>query len=424
MQPASAPTIYAIDFGTSNSLLAAAAPERTWGPIPLDPRAPDPTVFRSLLHYSPDSNWSFGATALEQYVQSGLSGRFIRSVKRFLPMASFTHTRIGSRNVRLEELVGIFLREMRTRANAHFDSDVRRVVLGRPARFSDQDSFDELAQERLAEAARFAGFEEVAFCPEPVAAAVDSRGVGEDSLTVLVADLGGGTSDFTVARLRDGELDEVLAMGGVSLAGDVLDGSVMRGSVARHFGAEINYRVPFGSNTLTMPRPLVDKLCSPAELCLLRRRDIMEFLRDLRSWSLGGDDKACMDRLLCLVEDALGFQLFENIEQTKRALSDSVEAAFRFAYADIDITETLRRSDFEVWIKPTVDRIFGCLEGTLARAGLAPPDVDCVCLTGGTARVPLIARGLSTRFGGARLRHLSGFHSVIQGLAERARQAA
>src|SRR4051812_22111571 len=84
------PEMYAIDFGTSNSLLAAASRTDTHPPIALDPRAADPSVFRSILFFSEESVWSFGAGALADYVEQGMRGRFIRSVKRFLPMATFS----------------------------------------------------------------------------------------------------------------------------------------------------------------------------------------------------------------------------------------------------------------------------------------------------------------------------------------------
>src|SRR5271156_5226098 len=119
------PTTYAIDFGTSNSLLAAANENGTFEPIALDPSAPNPTVFRSVLYFSEDSEWSFGSEALRKYVAYGMRGRLMRSIKRFLPVRSFVDTRLGTRKVKIEELVGVFLREMRDRANRHFDADVR-----------------------------------------------------------------------------------------------------------------------------------------------------------------------------------------------------------------------------------------------------------------------------------------------------------
>ncbi|HEX4334771.1 MAG TPA: Hsp70 family protein [Polyangiaceae bacterium] len=414
------PLTYAIDFGTSNSLLAAADSNRVYEPIPLDPLAPNPTVLRSVLHFSDEGEWSFGADALRTYVAHGMRGRLMRSIKRFLPMASFVDTRLGTRKVKLEELVGLFLREMRARANRHFDADVRRVLLGRPARFSENADDDRLAESRLAEAARFAGFEEIRFCPEPEAAAHDFRSDVAGDCTVLVADLGGGTSDYTVVRWRGTAAADVLATFGVPVAGDAIDGSLMRHSVAKHFGAGVVYKVPFGANTLTMPRGLMDRLCVPADICLLGKRDVMAFLKDIRSWSLGDDDQRVMDQLLHLVEDSLGFQVFEAIEATKVALSAVPEASFRFDYPGIDIDEPVTRTQFEAGSNAHVERILGALDQTLLTAGLSPGDIDRVCLTGGTGRLPRITESLAACFGKEKLHALSSFHSVIQGLGVRA----
>jgi len=419
------PTLYAIDFGTSNSLLCGVTPRAVDVPLALDSAAADPTVFRSILFFSESNSWQFGAEALTSYVAEGMRGRFLRSLKRFLPMPSFEETRIGSRSVKLEELIGIFLREMRSRANQHYGVDVRRALFGRPARFSDSDDNDALAQERLEEAAHFAGFEEVHFCPEPIAAAYDFRSRLTEPKVVLVADFGGGTSDYTVARLSpDQSQTEVLAIGGVSVAGDALDGAIMRHKVSRHFGSQVKYRVPFGSNVLSMPKPLMEQLCSPAETCLLAQRDIMAFLRDVKSGSLGPDDKQHIDQLLCLVEDSLGFQIFEAIEHAKRELSDRDVARLFFDYPGIAIDEPLARAEFQTFSTPQVDTILASLDRTLQASGLGAEGIDLVCCTGGTARVAALSAGIQSRFGAEKLVRLRSLHSVIQGLGQRAQSFA
>jgi hypothetical chaperone protein len=419
------PSLYAIDFGTSNSLLAGVTPTGAHAPLAIDEAAQDPTVLRSILFFSESNEWHFGGTALNRYLSEGMRGRFMRSLKRFLPMLSFEETRLGSRLVKLEELIGVFLREMRTRANAHYGVDVRRALLGRPARFAEDKEADDLAEQRLERAARFAGFEEIHFCPEPVAAAYDFKSRLTETKIVLIADFGGGTSDFTVARLTPGEDHaEVLAIGGVSVAGDAFDGAIMRHKVSRHFGAEVTYRMPFGKNVLTMPRSLMEALCVPADTCLLGRRDIMNFLRDVRGGSLGPDDKQHIDQLLCLVEDALGFQVFEAIEQAKRALSDRESTTVEFDYPGIELLEPVTRAEFQQFSAAQIAIILGSLDRTLEASGLNARDIDLVCCTGGTARVAGLASGIAARFEPSQIVRLRSLHSVIQGLAERARAYA
>src|SRR5690606_17466834 len=172
------------------------------------------------------------------------------------------------------------------------------------------------------------------------------------------------------------------AIGGVSVAGDALDGSLMRHQVARHFGAEVRYRVPFGDNVLTMPRPLMEKLCSPAEMSLLAQRDAQSFLNDVRSWSLGDEDHRHVDQLLTLVEDGLGFMRFEAIEQAKKALSGAEQAQLSFHVPGIEREQPVRRDDFERGARRELSAIIGALDATLARAGVGPGEVELVCSTG------------------------------------------
>ncbi|MGK4000980.1 Hsp70 family protein [Sorangium sp. So ce1036] len=419
------PEVYAVDFGTSNSLLAAASAEATCPPVPLDDAAADPTVLRSLLFFGQE-RFSCGAAAISDFVANGMQGRFIRSIKKYLPDRSFSGTQIGHRIVAIEELIGRFLRAMRDRANRHFGADVGRVVLGRPAKFSIDPADDRLAEERLERAARAAGFREVFFCPEPVAAAHDFRLELDRGAVVLIADFGGGTSDYTIVRMRREGFapSDVLSLGGVSIAGDALDGSLMRHKIARHFGAEVTYRVPLGSNQLTMPRSIVEKLCSPADMTVLQHRDVLAFLRDVKAWSLGPEDRQRMDNLLCLVEDSLAFRLFDEIERSKCALSGATSAEFCFDYPSMHIREHITRDELEAASERQIDAVLGALDRTVKDAGLAAGDIDVVCCTGGTARVPALRRGIERRFGQGKVRQLRSFHSVVQGLAERARRIA
>jgi hypothetical chaperone protein len=422
------PEIYAIDFGTSNSLLTAANADDIHPPIPLDEAAEDPSILRSVLFF-PESSASegsrcwYGKAALDEYVAQGSRGRLVRSLKRFLPMRGFARTTIGGRAYTLEQLIAAFLREMRERADRFFGARVTRALLGRPARFSPNDADDAFARDRLRDAAYLAGFDVVDFCPEPVAAARDFRGQLVGQRLLLVCDFGGGTSDYSLVRMSDAgfSLADVLATHGVSVAGDALDGSLMRAKLCRHFGADVRYRVPLGDNVLSMPKPLMEKLCSPAEMSLLAERDARRFLSDVRSWSLGGEDKRHIDQLLTMVEDTLGFTVFEAIEQAKKALSLEHRTVLSFHVPGIDIEQEITRRDFEAGARKELLAIVAALDATLDGANVGPEAVDLVCLTGGTARVPVVQAALRDRFGAERLHPLSGLHAVADGLARHAR---
>jgi hypothetical chaperone protein len=413
---------YAIDFGTSNSLLGAADRSGPRGFVPLDPGASNPAVLRSLLYFPSAKQVFFGSEAVKEFSARDHTGRFIRSIKKQLPSRSFVGTFVDNRPFNLEDLIGVFLGEMRKRANEFYGADVTSVVLGRPARFALDEADDRYAEGRLEKAARIAGFKQIEFFPEPVAAAL---GYGADSTQeslVLAVDYGGGTSDFTVYRIGNSEFrpSDVLAVGGIPLAGDALDASVMRERISPHFGTGVSYKVPFGSNVLTMPRHLMERICHPSEISLLRAQDTMEFFKNVRQWSLGGEDKQKMDRLFTLLEDQLGFPLFEKIEAAKRALSVADSADFVFDYPGIDIKEAITRAQFEIYTAPTLEAITASLDETLKTAGVTPQSIDRVLCTGGTARVPWIRRSLESRFGREKLHDLDPFSGVARGLMARA----
>lgn len=418
--------VYAIDYGTSNSLLGAASATETLPLAPLDADASDPTVLRSILYFPSQREVYYGKRAIQEFIARDMEGRLIRSIKKYLPIRSFIGTYVDERPMNLEDIIAAFLREMRKRANEKFGADVDSVVMGRPARFSDNEEDDAFAQYRLERAAREAGFKNIDFFAEPIAAAFGFRKKMQGEKIVAVVDLGGGTSDFTVMRLDQGNYraSNVLSIGGISIAGDALDSALMRSRIIPHFGANVMYRVPFGSNILKMPTSLMEKLCSPPDIQLLRKRDTMEFFKNVQSWSLKKADQQKMDNLFSLLENQLGFSVFEEIEGTKRRLSDASETEFQYSYPGMEIKERVTRPEFDGYVGERVGSILSTLDETLKQAQVEAADVDVVVCTGGTARVPVIYEGLVQRFGAAKIEHHNSFHGVVEGLRERARELA
>ncbi len=417
------PRIYAIDFGTSNSLISAANENKVFEPVPIDPTALDPSVMRTLFFFPSASKVFYGNEALREFQEEG-QGRLIRSIKKHLPQRSFIGTYIDNRPINLEDLIGLFLETMRKRANEHFQKDIDSVVLGRPARFHEDDATDRFAQSRLEIAAKKAGFKHIEFFQEPTAAACEFKSTLKEKKNVLVADFGGGTSDFTILKMDSGPFkpEDVLAIGGVSLAGDVLDGAVMRKRISKHFGADAKFQLPFSSNILTMPKHLIEKICSPADLSLLLKREVRDYLSRVEQFALKKEDKESVERLFTLIENQLGFPIFESIELAKRDLSEKPATKVLFDYPGIKIAEDISKPQFETYIQPDVTKIIGCLDETLKNSGLKASEIDVICCTGGTARVPLIQQELIQRFGKEKVTEYNRFHSIVKGLAERAKE--
>lgn len=414
--------IYAIDFGTSNTLLAAADATGVKPCVPLDSAAKDPTILKSVFYTPEQGTWFFGSEAIEQYGLNAAEGRLFRSLKKFLPESSFAGTAVHEKYVPIHELLAVFLREARQRANTYFNVDVTRVMLGRPAVFGDSEGEDSLAQQRLHKAALSAGFKEIAFCPEPVAAAYEFRHQLTEERTVFIADFGGGTSDFTVLRMGPGTFREqdILATHGLSIAGDRFDGAIMRHLVAPHFGSEVTYRMPRTNQDMHIPLRLLSYLSSPADIGFLSRSDTMAFLKNVQQWATKPDAGKLMDRLFALVDEHLGYKLYKAIEATKIDLSVAAESIFSFVHPGLDVSQTIIDHDFLRVANPLVAKITAALDETLRRAGVMASDVDIVCCTGGTAKLPALNAELTARFGADKLRQHRHFHSVVGGLAEKA----
>lgn len=407
---------YAIDFGTSNSLLSFVGDDGKIYPIPLDQ---DSNVFRSLLYTAEQNSWHFGQEAIKEYIATDGEGRFFRSVKKFLPEANYTGTTVHNKTMNISEIIAVFLGEMRKRANAQTGLDVRKVVLGRPAMYSLDKKDDQLAEDRMRKAAELAGFSQIIFCPEPVAAGLNyNREVNEEKM-ILIADFGGGTSDFTLMKVHNKNYsqDDILGLSGIFKAGDALDGVMMKDFIAPHFGSRFEYKIPGGNNVLTFPRQLLNKICSPAHITHLRERDTWEFLQHIKKFALTAEGETQMHQLFTLVECQLGFPVFDQIEKTKVKLGSQNEAQFSYHYPGIDIEELISKIAFENSLLPTVDEIMDSMNEVFKQSGTQAQQVYRVVLTGGTSQLPLMRKKLAELFGEEKLQQSNVYESVVNGLA-------
>lgn len=415
-------SILAVDFGTSNSLAGLWTPTQSLPTLALDPKANDPTLFRSLIYFPHADAAYYGAEAIQQYLENDMEGRLFRSFKAHLPNRAYLGTMIGQRVMPLEQLVGLFLLEIKKRSEALLGHPVTSVLLGRPARYSMDPVQDGFALHRMRKAAEFAGFSKIEFLPEPLAAAFEVRSRIQQEKIILIGDFGGGTSDFTLMRLSPEPFrpDDVLAIEGCPLAGDALDSLFMKERLGTHFGTKSRYRMPLGSNVMTMPPLVTQRLLHPAHLVHLKERETFEFIKTVRQCALSKQDEADVERLLALVEEQLVFSFFEQIEQSKRELSEKPTTRFVFDEPGVEVKEVLSKAEFEDWATPVRSDIFAALDRAFVTAGLQTKDVDLVCLTGGTAKVPLIRQALEDRFGAEKLQTSAEFHSVQKGLVEAA----
>lgn len=409
---------YAVDFGTSNSLLTYVSDSGEIVPVPLDPESG--LVLRSLL-YTPEKNkWFFGTEAISEYVNHEGEGRFFRSIKKFLPEPGYSGTSVHNRNLGISELVATFLGEMRKRADKFTGQKVEKLILGRPALYSLDKDNDQLAQDRMQKASEIAGFKEVIFCPEPIAAGLDYQSADKKEKIVLITDFGGGTSDFTLMKFHQGKYsqEDILGLSGVFIAGDVLDGVMMRDFISPHFGSQFEYKLPGSTNTLQFPRNLLKKICSPAHITHLREKDTWEFLQHIKAFGLSELDQRRMKNLLTLVECQLGFPLFHEIEKVKVKLGKEPNTAFHYSFLDMDVEQDVTAAGYRISVRPTVQEVMDVMMDVFKQSGLSVNDVDEVVLTGGTSQFPLIREELTRIFGKEKLSEHNIYQSVVNGLAQ------
>jgi hypothetical chaperone protein len=423
--------VIGLDFGTTNSAIAIATPTGT-AQLALFVEGEQQTpMFRSVLYFDPEQleptgkpRAVGGPDAIAHYLQASTRGRLIQSMKSHLGSPLFKHTVIFNSTFTLEELIAILIRMLKEAAEAQFGDIGDRVVVGRPAHFSgtETESEDAAALERLRTAIELGGFTQVEFELEPVAAAYEYEQQLDHDELVLIADFGGGTSDFSLIQLgpatraRGHRRDDILGTDGVAIAGDAFDSRFIHHLVAPHLGLGTQYRTPFG-RTLTAPVWLYDKLERWHQLSFLKTRETMETLRQLHFQSLEPEKIAA---LIHIVTEDLGYQLARAVERTKCALSAQATSRFEFRDPPVEIVETVQRSMFETWIAAEVNAIANCVDRLLTRCGVVPTDVDSVFLTGGSSFVPAVRQIFAQRFGSERLRGGGELTTVAKGLALRA----
>ena len=319
-------------------------------------------------------------------------------------------------------MVFCILSELKHRIQTIIKGDITAVVLGRPAIFSEDDEGEKLAEQRLLRAAKRAGFEQVCLQREPIAAALAYKHSLNKPELVFVGDFGGGTSDFTVMRLSPnrvdviGHGDDILAVNGISVAGDAFSSAIMEHQILKNFGFKAQYSQhrTSGDGWLPVPTSIHYAICEWHRIPFLQNSRNRHLIQEMVRYS---DDKQGFMRLQALIEENLGYSLFQSIQEAKRDLSSNYASRVRFNRSIINIDEEITREGFEEMIEDHIEELGLCIDRTLATADIGAESVDAVFLTGGTSQTPRIHRLMVEKFGEGRLRLGDAFTSVAEGLA-------
>jgi hypothetical chaperone protein len=420
------------DFGTTNSSVAVVDEAGQVELASFPSAGAETQSFRSVLYFEQyktsegikRAHSLTGPAAIEHYLQTDEKSRLVQSLKSHLSSRTLTGTEVFGRRYKLEELVSRMLSDLRKHAAHQFKQPVKYAMVGRPVRFvgAETEEDQEFAVARLRAAFALAGFEHVDFEMEPVAAAYTYESTLDHEELLLIGDFGGGTSDFSLLRVgpevrrRGRGPKDLLGNSGVGLAGDAFDARIIRKLVSPALGSNSEAR---SLNKLlpAVPAWIYANLERWHYLSFLRTNNVREILRSARIRALEPEK---IEALIAIVEEDLGYQLHQAVQELKFKLSREHQAEFRFHAGGMDLRIPVTRTSFEGWIREDVQAIEGAVDSLLRESGVGSHEVDRVFLTGGSSFVPAVRRIFESRFGASKIRGGNEFTSVAHGLALRA----
>jgi hypothetical chaperone protein len=407
-----------LDFGTSNSAIGVVLDGRRV----LAPVERDATLIPSAVFFDYESRGRilFGAEGIAAYM-GRTEGRLMRALKSILgsPLIDET-TALGRRKVALTDVVELFIRHLKAKAEDHIGAEIDAVVHGRPVSFVDgDDKADAKAQGVLEAIAKRVGFRNVGFVYEPIAAAYYYEESATREEIVLIADIGGGTSDFTVVRIGperrilSDRSSDILANAGVRVGGTDFDTLLSLDAVMPALGLGTQLI----NKDLPMPKAIYFELATWATInfTYTYRNE-----REVRSLVAGSREPEKTRRLLRTLNNRLGHRIAFSVEDAKIALSDRENIGIDLGFIEGGLMTDATRPGFNRMIEQKTGRLFRTAAACIADAGLNPPDIQTIFFTGGSSRVPAVRAAISRAAPEAQPATGSDLHSVALGLTREA----
>jgi len=407
-----------LDFGTSNSTLALSIDGRSF----LCPLEEDSVTLPSAVFYdAEDHSVRFGRDAIRNYVE-GVEGRLLRALKSVLGSTLIEETTLIQRKrVAMRAIIGMFIRHLKRTAEARLatlqiEETLDSVVLGRPVHFVDDDAAaDRRAEAELVAAAKAEGFRHVETQLEPIAAALAYEQSLSREEVSLIVDLGGGTSDFVIARLspeRAKQADragDILGRSGVHIGGTDFDRRLSIDKVMPHLGRD----VLLGEKRLPMPQHLFHDLATWHKIPFLYTSENLHYLRSI---VLSADRPELLRRLIDVLAHRNGHRIAGEVEAAKIALSGGDTASFALPL-DPPVTVGMTRGDVDQAVQDDTTRLLGAIERCTEAAAIKPERIQSVFLTGGSTGIPAVRNRILAQLPNARAVPGDMFGSVGLGLA-------
>ncbi|MEO5707776.1 MAG: Hsp70 family protein [Alteraurantiacibacter sp.] len=409
-----------IDFGTTNSVVARTHADGRADLVEF--AAPDgpSAVFRSALCFWQDETirgglgHEAGPWAIAEFLDFPQGSRFLQSFKSMAANSLFESASLFDKRLRFEELGQVFLTHLLAHSGAALRDLPDRIVIGRPVRYVGARPDPALARARYDAMFAVLG-RPVSYVYEPLGAAYSFASGLTEPATLLVADFGGGTSDFSIVRVAaPGTAKRCVPLGsaGIGIAGDKFDFRIMDHLVLPLLGKGGTYRS--FDKELDIPAGFFADFGDWSRLALMRNRRTLDELARLQRSAV---EPAAIQRMIAVIECELGHSLYETVGQLKRTLSTEPQAEFRYEGPGLTIAAEVSRSQFERWIEPDMVRIGQTVDSALAKAGMVPGQIDHVFLTGGSSLIPAVRRLFERRFGESRIAQGNELTSIAHGLA-------
>lgn len=401
-----------IDFGTSNSTIGIVSNKPELVALEDNKLDMPTTIFFDDHEPRP----LFGREAIASYID-GNTGRFMRSMKSVLG-SSLMSTNVGGSNLQFERVIAVYIKELKNRAEACRGGEpIHQVVMGRPVHFVDDSELkDAQAQASLEKAAKLAGFKQVEFQFEPIAAALAYESTLSSEELALIIDIGGGTSDFTVIRLspkrgeKSDRAGDILGTSGIHIGGTDLDKLLSLDQVMPHFGFRArNMRKP----TMELPHPPFFNFASWHLINTLYEKSAMLEIKTMRQ---DIENKQLIDRFIKVIERREAHLVGLAVEAAKVGLSDADVANMDLAFVEQGFQIEVGKQSFNDIIRPSCADVVEAMGQCLNNAGIKPEEVGSIFLTGGTTSVELFRQNLIAGFDNAKVVDGDKFGSVGLGL--------
>ncbi|HYD17296.1 MAG TPA: Hsp70 family protein [Patescibacteria group bacterium] len=402
-----------IDFGTSNSAIALGD---AGGARLLKVEGDSETLPSAIFYAAGQPKPTFGRAAQKLFFE-GEEGRFMRSLKRILGTSLMNQgTVVNGKPRGFDEIIGQFIGHIKKTAEQQLKHELTHAVMGRPVHFIDGDpDGDARAEAELQRIAASVGFRHIAFQFEPVAAAFAHEVKVAGEKRALVADVGGGTSDFTVIKVsrdyiaRADRSQDILGHSGVRIGGNDFDKSLSLASFMPAFG----YRSTYGARNFDVPLSPFHDMSEWSKVNFLYTPKVKKGMRDILGESHAHKR---FGRFVYALEHELGHRILSAVESAKIELTRARDTQADLGFIEQDLSLPIARARFDDAITAHVDRISDCITECLARAQLREEDIEIIILTGGPTETPLLKQAVCARFPNATLSEENKLSSVALGL--------